>query len=251
MVTTSGARPAATIQVPRAEATPHGTEFLVRVDPADGESEFLLFDGEMTVSSPREKQVIPAGHAGRVELDGSIGIRPLLQVTNVTQWWIDYPFVLELADLGFAPADEVDLAASIAAYRQGNLIAALRAYPGYPNPIPSERDAPRLYLAALLLSTGAVAPAQNLIAEAADPRHPAARALRTPDQRTGSARARLGQQAIRGPRGFRTVEDSVRMAGAQLRIPGPAPTRRRTGCRPAHHEPRSGFWTGLGACGRT
>lgn len=77
---------------------------------------------------------------------------------NLLQWCFYYPAVLDLADLPWTDAEKHDLAASLAAYRAGNLPRALQQYP--PNRSP-RTDAERVYLASLLLSMGQVDPAES------------------------------------------------------------------------------------------
>jgi len=73
---------------------------------------------------------------------------------NLLQWCFYYPAVLDLGDLSLTPDETEALAASLAAYRSGDLLRALATYPA--NRLPAS-DAERLYHAALLLSVGEVA----------------------------------------------------------------------------------------------
>ena len=91
------------------------------------------------------------------------------------QWWLYYPAVLDLADLHFTDVEQTTIATSLTAYRAGDLLQALAAYPAGRQP---ESDEDRLYLAALLLGVVQVEKASALLDTAV--KQPAlATALRT------------------------------------------------------------------------
>ncbi|HMC11784.1 MAG TPA: hypothetical protein VKH44_10855, partial [Pirellulaceae bacterium] len=98
---------------------------------------------------------------------------------NLLQWAFYYPAVLDLRDLPLTRGETVALAESLTAYRSGDLLAALAAYPTNRAAI---SEAERVYLAGLLLSVGQVAKAGSLLdvpLAAHSPVRPAAGALRT------------------------------------------------------------------------
>src|SRR5439155_16374419 len=76
-----------------------------------------------------------------------------IQAVNVVQWCLYYPAILNLDEVPFAAAERQALAASLAAYQQGDLLAALSQYPAGRQPV---SDAEKIYFAGLLLAVGQV-----------------------------------------------------------------------------------------------
>src|SRR5581483_5329750 len=111
----------------------------------DGKASFSGAQGAALILTNGEQAVAVAGQAP--------ARTPGFIANNVLQWCFYYPGVLDLRDLPLTPAEETTLAASLQAYRRGDLLAALRLYP--PGRPPAS-DAERLYHAALLLSVGQV-----------------------------------------------------------------------------------------------
>ena len=77
---------------------------------------------------------------------------------NILQWSFYYPAVLDPTDLSLSSGEQNDLAASLGAYRAGDLLAALAKYPAGRQP---GSDDDRIYHAALLLSVGEVNQAET------------------------------------------------------------------------------------------
>lgn len=150
------------IETPHAQGIPKGTEFLVEVK--SGQTEVTLFQGEVELSNGAETLTISSGQQGIVVPGRRIEVRPVLQATNIVQWWIYYPGVLNPEDLPFSPKEERSLADSLTAYRQGDLRSALEGWPHYPDLEPPSSEALALYQSALFLSAGAVDRAQLLLA---------------------------------------------------------------------------------------
>ncbi len=91
------------IQTPHAVAASRGTEFLVTIEPS-GRNVFTVFDGEVELSNPQGTLVLTNGEQGSV-LAGQAPVKTaVLQSTNIVQWWLYYPGVLD--------TDEVPLTAS-------------------------------------------------------------------------------------------------------------------------------------------
>lgn len=84
----------------------------------------------------------------------------VISAANMVQWWLYYPAVLDLNDIALAEAEAAAIRESLDRYREGNVLAALRAYPVDRTPASGGE---RIYFAALLLSAGSVARAENLI----------------------------------------------------------------------------------------
>jgi len=166
------------VEVAGTRGTPKGTEFLVSV--VNGTATFTMFDGEVELANAAtpEPVRVRAGEQGIAEPGQPIRVRPILEGKNIVQWWLYYPAVLDPDELYFAPAEQTQLAASLAAYRSGHLVRALQTYPGYPTPAAPPSDAQRTYLAALLLSVGAVDKASMHLSTLADTNIATAQALR-------------------------------------------------------------------------
>jgi len=160
------------IQTPHAIGASRGTEFLVQVLP--GQTLLTVFDGEVSLANPQGSLVLTNGEQASV-LPGQAPVKTaVIQATNIVQWWLYYPAVLDLQDIPFSPAEAAALGSSTNAYRIGNLRAALEAYPAGRTP---QSDAERIYYAGLLLSVGQVDKADALI-NAVTNRAPLANALR-------------------------------------------------------------------------
>ncbi|MBN2505511.1 MAG: TonB-dependent receptor [Verrucomicrobia bacterium] len=166
-VTSRGRPQTVPFVTPHVRAVPTGTEFVITVDGDAGQTEILMFDGEAELSDGRTNRTVRSGQQGIVAPGRGIVIRPLIEARNLVQWWIYYPGVLDLDELepwpGNVPGANT-LRASVAAYRDGDLVGALERYPGYPEPVSAGGDASRTYLAALFLAVGAVDRAQRELA---------------------------------------------------------------------------------------
>lgn len=161
------------IQTPYAIGASRGTEFLTEVDET-GRTVLTVFDGEVDLSNPLGSIVLTNGEQGTV-IAGQPPVKTaVIQATNIVQWWLYYPGVLDAKELPLTSAERTILAASLAAYESGDLNAALAQYP--PGRIP-QSDAERIYYAGLLLSVGQVAKAETMIGEVSG-RSPFADALR-------------------------------------------------------------------------
>ena len=166
------------IITPHARGVPQGTEFLVSVDAVAGQTEVTMFDGEVELSNGVDSMLVKSGEQGVAAPNQPIVVRPILQGQNIVQWWIYYPGILDANELGLTAADEAQLAVSLAAYRQGDLRAALESFPGYPAPVAPASEPLRVYLAGLFLAVGAVDRTEVLL-NSADTSSAPAQALRT------------------------------------------------------------------------
>jgi tetratricopeptide (TPR) repeat protein len=136
-----------------------------------------MFDGEVELSNGADTKVVGSGQQGIAVPGQPIQVRPVLEARNIVQWWIYYPGILDPAELALTFAEETQAAASLAAYRSGDLQSALKQFPGYPAPPDPPTDAQRIYLAGLFLAIGAVDRAEAQLAKA-NSNAPLARALR-------------------------------------------------------------------------
>jgi len=160
------------IQTPHAIGASRGTEFLVQVQP--GQTLLTVFDGEVSLTNPQGSLVLTNGEQASV-LPGQAPVKTaVIQATNIVQWWLYYPAVLDLQELPFSAAEAAVLGPSTNAYRSGDLRGALEAYPAGRTP---QSDAERIYYAGLLLFVGQVDKADALITTVTN-RTPLANALR-------------------------------------------------------------------------
>ncbi|HXR05651.1 MAG TPA: FecR domain-containing protein, partial [Verrucomicrobiae bacterium] len=162
------------IRTPHATGAPRGTEFVVTVD-AD-RTELAVLNGTATLMNESGKLELQSGEVG-VARDGQPPIKLRLEATNLVQWWLYYPGVLDVDELSFTAAEKTELGASLEAYRLGDLASALTNFPGYPSPLEPKTDSARGYLAALWLASGEVGKTEALLGKIA-PDSPAATALR-------------------------------------------------------------------------
>ncbi len=86
----------------------------------------------------------------------------MISAINEVQWCLYYPGVLDLKDLAFSAGEESALRASLAHYREGDLLRALTAYPRGRG---AGSQADRVYRAGLFLVVGQVDKAERLLRE--------------------------------------------------------------------------------------
>ena len=84
----------------------------------------------------------------------------MLDATNIIQWCLYYPAVLDETEIPFSDSERQALRDSIAAYRSGNLPSALALYPATRQP---SGDAERVYRSQLQLAAGQVTEAEQAI----------------------------------------------------------------------------------------
>ena len=148
-----------------ATAAARQTEFLLFV-AEDGRAEVTVFDGLVDLANAQGSVSITNREAG-VAQPGQPPVKsPALETVNLVQWVLSYPGVLNVDELPWDAAAQNDLAASLAAYRRGDLVAAAQAYP--PGRAPAT-DVEKIYRAALLLAAGEVEAANALLDSVALP----------------------------------------------------------------------------------
>ena len=137
-----------------------GTEFVMAVTETNGAEQTTLsvIDGSVTFSNELDSLTLTNGEQAVAE-PGKAPVRTAgFIANNLLQWCFYYPAVLDLQDLSLATEEVGTLANSLAAYRSGDLLAALDNYPADRKPV---SDAERIYYAALLLSVGRVEQAET------------------------------------------------------------------------------------------
>jgi tetratricopeptide (TPR) repeat protein len=160
-----------------------GTEFVMEVAASNGVEQTTLsvIDGKVRFTNQVAGLVLTNGEQA-VAQPGKAPVRTAgFIANNVLQWCFYYPGILDLKDLPLTDKEKVELDGSLAAYRDGDLLAALAKYPAKQQP---GSDAERVYHAALLLSAGRVAEAETGLAAMAakglsERNQRLARALRT------------------------------------------------------------------------
>ena len=135
-----------------------GTEFVMGVGITNGieQTTLSVIDGKVRFGNAAGTLVLTNGEQA-VAAPGEAPMRtPGFIAKNILQWCFYYPGVLDLNDLSLTTAETAKLGKSLAAYRNGDLLAALADCSGPPN-----SDAERVYHAALLLSVGQVERAEG------------------------------------------------------------------------------------------
>jgi tetratricopeptide (TPR) repeat protein len=137
-----------------ANASIEGTEFVIEEREVNGVERSLLsvLDGKVRWSNAQGELILTNHQQAVIEGSGRPAYTAGFIANNLQQWCFYYPAVLDPQDLSLTPDEEQTLKASLDAYRAGDLLKALAAYPET-NP---SSDSERIYHAALLLSVGQV-----------------------------------------------------------------------------------------------
>jgi tetratricopeptide (TPR) repeat protein len=144
------------VETPTASAAIRGTEFTLSAD--EGRTVLSVLEGEVAITSAAGAVDLKSGEQGSVEMSGAPTKTAVINAVNVVQWCLYYPAMLDVEELELDDAARTALAGSLAAYRHGEPKTALAAWPDGRRP---GTDAERVYLAALLLSVGRVAQAEE------------------------------------------------------------------------------------------
>ncbi len=149
------------VQTPAANGAIRGTEFTITV-AANGHTSFTMLDGEVEVSNARGSVLVRSGERATVDPGAKPTKTAVIDAINEVQWCLYYPGVLDLKDLAFSAGEESALRASLAHYREGDLLRALTAYPRDRG---AGSQADRVYRAGLFLVVGQVDKAERLLRE--------------------------------------------------------------------------------------
>ncbi|MEP2774932.1 MAG: FecR domain-containing protein [Luteolibacter sp.] len=139
------------IATPAANGAMRGTQLYVQV-AKNGLSKFQVLEGQVVMENAKGRLVLDAGEAGEA-LPGQAPKRTAsIIATNLLQWALYYPAVLDPAELGMNAVDRRAAGQSLEAYRAGDLLGALESYPeGAASSVGG-----KLYRAGVLLGVGRV-----------------------------------------------------------------------------------------------
>ena len=128
-----------------------GTEFVLDVNAAE-QTTLSVVDGKVKFGNASAMLSLTNGQQASVEL-GQAPVRTSgFIANNLLQWCFYYPAVIDPDELPLTADEQKNLADSLAAYRAGDLLAALEKFPAGN----SGTDAEKIYHAALLLAVGEV-----------------------------------------------------------------------------------------------
>lgn len=160
-------------RTPLASGAIRGTEFNLLV-AENGRTELSLLDGLVELTNEFGGANLASGEQGLVEPGQPPRQTALLDARSIIQWVLYYPGILDVDEAGLSAPELSALKDSVAAYRAGDLLAALEKYP---KDRPAGSDAERVYRAATLLAVGQVAQATQLIQNVSSPLAGALRSL--------------------------------------------------------------------------
>ena len=136
-----------------------GTEFVLAVNDADATT-LSVVDGRVKFGNDQATLTLTNGEQAVAELGQAPARTAGFIANNLLQWCFYYPAVIDADDLQLTADEQRHLADSLAAYRAGDLLAALKNFPAEN----SGSGAVKLYHAALLLAVGEVAQTEAALA---------------------------------------------------------------------------------------
>jgi Tfp pilus assembly protein PilF len=148
-------------RTPSASGAVRGTEFNVAVDEA-GRTIVTLIDGEVELNNDLGGVTLQSGEQGIVDRGAAPRKTAALEALSVIQWTLYYSAILDPDELELPAGDRQFLAASLEAYRSGDLLRALAEYPANRTPA---SDSEKVFYAALLLSVGQAEEADRLLTQ--------------------------------------------------------------------------------------
>lgn len=117
------------IETPLVTGAIRGTEFVLSAAEVDGSTDLALLDGEVLLNAGGESMAVRAGQRVSVAPGGKPILAQAPADRRLVQWALYYPAILDPAGLEFSGRELDSLAPSIAAYREGDVRAALRLLP--------------------------------------------------------------------------------------------------------------------------
>ncbi|MGH8469958.1 MAG: FecR domain-containing protein, partial [Gammaproteobacteria bacterium] len=182
------------IRTPFVNASTEGTEFALRVDPA--QAELWVYEGRVRFHNPLGQLLIASGEAAAATRGRVPERRIVVKPRQAVEWALYYPPLLDSRPQSYPEA----LRPAVLAYRRNDLTAAFAALDGVPE---GARDARYHTLrAGLLLSVGRVPEAEGDLrsAERLDPKNGTAYALRSVIavvRNEGAEALKLAAEAVR------------------------------------------------------
>lgn len=147
-------------ETPLATGAIRGTEFVLRAEGENGPTELALLDGAVALTTAQGTAELVPGEQAAVTPDRRLTKSRSVLAANLVQWCLNYPAALDLADLTLAAAEEASLSTALAAYRDGDVNAALAALPAA---VATDSAAVREFRLAVLLASGDVKTAETLL----------------------------------------------------------------------------------------
>lgn len=141
-----------------------GTEFVMAVNDTDATT-LSVIDGKVRFGNDQATLLLTNGEQAVAAPGAAPARTPGFIANNLLQWCFYYPAVIDPAEVQLTGDEQNALAGSLAAYRAGDLTAALDYYPTNRTGVSTNET---VYHAALLLSVGNVDAAQGLLAGVAD-----------------------------------------------------------------------------------
>jgi len=142
-----------------------GTEFTLAQNDQEVTT-LSVIDGLVRLGNEHASLLLTNGEQAVVEL-GKPPVRTAgFIANNLLQWCFYYPAVVDPEELELTGAEQTNLSRSLDAYRSGDLLGALAAYPAGRQHI-SDRE--KVYHAALLLAVGEVPETEAALASVSDP----------------------------------------------------------------------------------
>ncbi len=142
-----------------ATAGVEGTEFVMAVNESD-RTTLSVINGVVNFGNSQGKLVLTNGQEAFVDLNRGPIRTPGFMANNILQWCFYYPAVLDPNDLQLTQDEQNLLDASLRAYREGDLLAALANFPPV---LKAGTDNERIYYASLLLSVGQVEQSETIL----------------------------------------------------------------------------------------
>jgi tetratricopeptide (TPR) repeat protein len=147
------------LRTPMASPVIRGTEFVLEVG-GDGAVRLEMIAGAADLDNGWGKVALQSGEAGFAPVRGGPRRVSSQALGDAVQWFLHYPAVLDVGELGLDSPIPSDLEASMTAYRRGDLLTALDVLDAGRA---ATSDAERVYRAALLLVVGDVGASEDLL----------------------------------------------------------------------------------------
>ncbi len=146
-------------ETPLVSGAIRGTEFNLAVAD-NGRTVLTLLDGAVELSNAQGQLALRGGEQAVVDPGGAPVKTAVIDAVNVIQWCLYYPAVIDSDELGLGDAERQALSASLAAYRNGDLLQALAKYPANRQPVVAPE---KIYRAQLDTAVGQIAEAEQLL----------------------------------------------------------------------------------------